>query len=225
MPKLDPQTILSVIIWPKGEDYSHEKFLIEKGHLTFDRLGGREKEYIFLTRDAAVDGYTTADKTTHWYRGMPKDEFDDLFKFNIVKATDNSYTGIAPNREYVKKGFFSNQASGTHIVEFGNSLNLSFDEDFSIYRQFHQLGFSIKAEGGGTFGLGDAGSSSTAQSLAVRKYGTEKGRNKEPAKEDLERMKSPSDLFTEWLMKGKIYRKVVDLRLDARSTATALLEL
>ena len=37
-------------------------------------------------------------------------------------------------------------------------------------------------------------------------------------------MKSPSDLFTEWLTSAKIYRKLVDLRLDAKGNAQSILD-
>ena len=75
-----PDSILAAVAWPKV-DYSHEKQLIESGTLTFNKLGGKYGEFIFLTREAAVEEYTTAANTTHWYRGMPKQEFDELFKF------------------------------------------------------------------------------------------------------------------------------------------------
>jgi hypothetical protein len=175
-----PESILKVIVWPKNVDYDLEKLLIENGSLKFNRLGGPNKEFIYLTREAVVDKYTIAAQTTHWDRGMPKGEFDQLFKFNIVKDSDDAYTGIAPNREYVKTKFYRNNTKGTHIVEFGNSLNLNFDEDFSIYRQFHSLGFSMKAEGGGSFGLGGKGSKSAARDEIVRDYGTEKARKGRP---------------------------------------------
>jgi hypothetical protein len=85
-----PQKIIEAIAWPKGIDYSVEKQLIENGRLGFNRLGGRGNEFIYLTQDAVVENYTTAAQTTHWYRGMPKDEFDELFKWNIVKDSDDS---------------------------------------------------------------------------------------------------------------------------------------
>ena len=223
-----PESILQAIAWPKNIDYSLEKLLIEKGSLTFDRLGGQNKEFIYLTREAAVDKHTTADQTTHWYRGMPKDEFDRLLKFNIVNDADDAYTGIAPNRAYVKTKFYTNTSRGTHIVEFGNTLNINFDEDFSIYRQFHSRGFSLKAEGGGTFGLGGAGSRSAEQEKAVGKFGTAtavKGKKytEEQRLQQLSALKSPSDLFTEWLASKKIYIKLVDLRLPAKKNAAGLL--
>jgi hypothetical protein len=223
-----PEGILKAIVWPKNIDYYLEKLLIESGSLMFNRLGGQKNEFIYLTREAVVDKYTIAAQTTHWYRGMPKDEFDQLFKFNVVKDSDDAYTGIALNREYVKTKFYRNTTKGTHIVEFGNSLNIKFDEDFSIYRQFHSLGFYIKAEGGGTFGLGGKGSKSPARDQIVKVYGTEKARKgraltEEKIYEKLSEMKSPSDLFTEWLMSGKIYRKLVDLRLPAKKDAENIL--
>jgi hypothetical protein len=118
-------------------------------------------------------------------------------------------------------------------VEFGNTVNINFDEDFSIYRQFHSLGFSLKAEGGGTFGLGGKGSTSVAVNRIVDVYGTAAGRKKakidkdkdeEKIRENLRKMKSQSDLFTEWLTSGKIYRKLVDLRLDAKGNAQSILD-
>jgi hypothetical protein len=227
MPR-DIASLLSVITWPRGIDFSHEKSLVESGKLTFDRLGGRNGEFIFFTRDAVVDAYRQADQTTHWYRGMSKQEFDQLFNFNIVDTSPNSYTGIAPNRAYVKDGFFANNSLGTHIVEFGPTLNLNQDEDFSIYRNFHNLGFSLKAEGGGTFGLGERGSTSARQQRAVQHYGTDAARRRarldELSAEQLSDLKTPADLFTEWLFAGRVYRKLVDVRLDARSTARDILD-
>ena len=95
-----PESILKAIVWPKNIDYYLEKVLRESGSLMFNRLGGQKNEFIYLTREAVVDKYTIAAQTTHWYRGMPKDEFDQLFKFNVVKDSDDAYTGIAPNAEH-----------------------------------------------------------------------------------------------------------------------------
>jgi hypothetical protein len=215
------EQIINAAVWPKGLDLSHEKYLIETGALGFDRLGGKHSEYIFLSRAAVVDDYTGADRTSHWYRGMPKEEFDELFKFNIVGTKPNSYTGIAPYRGYVTEKFFRNTSRGTHVVEFGVTTNLAIDEDFSIYRNFHNRGFSLKAEGGGTFGLGDKGSVSAAQKRASDTHGRVDNLN--PQQRDA--MKTAADLFTEWLYSGKIYRKLVNLRLDAKGSAKQILGL
>ena len=125
---------------------------------------------------------------------MPKDKFNQLFKFNIVKDADDAYTGIAPNREYVRTKFYKNTSRGTHIVEFGNTVNINFDEDFSIYRQFHSLGFSLKAEGGGTFGLGGKGSTSVAVNRIVNVYGTAAGRKQAKIDKDKDEEKIRENL-------------------------------
>jgi hypothetical protein len=148
---------------------------------------------------------------------MTKVDFDALWKFNIVGG--DSYWGIAPNRKY-SKGYLTNTSSETHLVEFGPTLQLSLSEDFSIYRIFHERGFSLKAEGGGTFGLGDTGSRSMEQERSAKRYGTGVSST---TPEQRDALKTPVDLFTEWLAKGKIYRKLVNLRVPGKTSAKDIL--
>jgi hypothetical protein len=210
--------VVDAIRWPSDSDYSLEKQLVLSDALQLDKIshGGM----VFLKRGAVVDDENrTAEETTHWYRSMTKTEFDMLWKWNMIQS--ESYFGIAPNRSYVYK-YFTEKSAGSHIVEFGPTLQLALDEDFSIYGHFHERGFSLKAEGGGTFGLGETGSSSAKQAAAVKKWGTGYGPGT-LGPEKLEAMKTPSDLFTEWLAKGKIYRKLVNLKVPGKANVQDLL--
>ena len=74
-------------------------------------------------------------------------EFDVLNRNNRFHG--KRYGGIAPHREYVRQ-YFTNESDGTHIVEFRSP-----DAGF-VYRALSIHG-DIKAEGGGTFGLGPTG--------------------------------------------------------------------
>ena len=202
MPK-DLASVLSIISLTERIDFSLEINLIRNGKLVFERLGGRNGTTAYFTGNAVADQFMGADETTHWYRSMSKHEFDQLFIFRMIVPCDkNAYTGIAPNRKYVKDEHFSNEGNATHIVEFGPRFNLSdsdSDGNFSIYKQLRDRGLSIKAEGGGTFGLGPQGSPTVQNHLKAQE--------------------STIELFTEWLRTGKIYRKLVGLRLKAKMNA------
>jgi hypothetical protein len=120
-------------------------------------------ECIFLTAPAKQHAYIEASKTRYWYRSMTPPEFDQLNRNNRFHG--DSYGGIAPHREYVRS-YFNNKSAGTHIVEFTTP-----DEGF-LYGEFsrHKTQWGdIKAEGGGTYGLGPAGNGQGEAGAAFNK--------------------------------------------------------
>jgi len=93
---------------------------------------------------------TEATFAQYWYRVLTEKEFDVLNRNNRFHG--DSYGGIAPSRTYVHK-YFTNESLGNYIVEFRTP------EAGFLYNLFASKGpkWNIKAEGGGTFGLGPTG--------------------------------------------------------------------
>jgi hypothetical protein len=97
----------------------------------------------------------------YWYRCMKREDFLHIVIHNQMKIDRaNDYLGIAPNFEYVTNYF--NKTGGSHIVEFKMNVH---------GRDFCEAAFELekgekgkravkqtpKAEGGGSIGLGPAG--------------------------------------------------------------------
>lgn len=117
-------------------------------------------EVIFLTAPAQQDAYMEAANTQYWYRAMTPDEFDMLNRNN--RFFGDSYGGIAPNRQYVR-GYFTNNSEGTHIIEFRTPGAGYLHGQFSP--KILEWG-GVKAEGGGTYGLGPTGNGKGAAGAA-----------------------------------------------------------
>jgi hypothetical protein len=98
----------------------------------------------------------------YWYRCMSREDFLYLVNHNQVKIDrPKDYGGIAPNFDYVVTNYFK-KGGGSHIVEFKMNVN---------GRDFCEAAFELekkkkgkkaakqtpKAEGGGSIGLGPAG--------------------------------------------------------------------
>jgi hypothetical protein len=105
--------------------------------------------------------YMEYEHAYYWYRCMSREDYLYLVnhrEVNLKRAKD--YGGIAPNFEYVSKYF--KKSGGSHIVEF--KMNISGK---AFLESVHELeenkkGKKItkqapKAEGGGSIGLGTAG--------------------------------------------------------------------
>lgn len=120
---------------------------------------------IYLRAPAQQHSYWLAKDAQYWYRAMTSDEFDKLNRNN--RFYGSSYGGIAPNREYVVQDkYFGNLKPATHVVEF-KTPSAGF-----LYEQFspHKLDWGdIKAEGGGTYGLGPDGNGGGAAGAAFNK--------------------------------------------------------
>lgn len=108
-------------------------------------------EWIYLEAHANQDVYKPAADTQYWYRSMTEEEFDKLNRNN--RFYGNTYGGIAPYRKYVRD-YFTNNSDGCYIVEF-KTPSAGF-----LYQEFVKRKAEwgdVKAEGGGTYGLGPTG--------------------------------------------------------------------
>lgn len=115
---------------------------------------------IFLNAPAGQDYYIQAQYTQYWYRSMTTPEFDQLNRNN--RFYGDSYGGIAPYREYAGQ-YLTNTSPSTHIVEF-KTPSAGF-----LYTEFTSKSWGVKAEGGGTYGLGPTGSGGGAAGAAFNK--------------------------------------------------------
>jgi hypothetical protein len=119
-------------------------YLIPLYHLVYRH---HNDEWIYLTAPVFEEAYTTAAEARYWYRSMTPSEFETLNRNNRFHG--DSYGGIATHRQYVRQ-YFTNNSEGTHLVEF-TTPSAGF-----LFQQLTPIG-QIKAEGGGTFGLGPTG--------------------------------------------------------------------
>lgn len=112
---------------------------------------------------------TDADAKTamYWYRAMSVPEFVQFNKasFKNIPCSNagNHFCGIAPAYNYAAK-YLSNAEPGV-IVEFGTIEPGWLFDNFTT-----QHACQIKAEGGGTYGLGPTGTSASCD-LTYRKQG------------------------------------------------------
>lgn len=125
--------------------------LYEKGILKLDTKNTTVNSMKLIRGDAAYQDSDAA-HATYWYRGMGVDETNALIANNMERLTwgPDDFLGIAPEFTY-SKGYLSNKNPGT-VVEFGT------DASGWLYTQWSRNHpCQIKAEGGGTYGLGPKG--------------------------------------------------------------------
>lgn len=104
---------------------------------------------IFLRSNRATLD-SDANTAIRWYRCMTSAEFDKLNRNN--RFYGDTYGGIAPQATYARQ-YLTNNSAGSHVVEF------TTPNDGYLFNLFTNKGpgWQIKAEGGGTFGLGPTG--------------------------------------------------------------------
>jgi hypothetical protein len=117
---------------------------------------------IILVNNKITKPDEIAEKAMFWYRAMGIKEFKemDIDKYRAVTcvSNNNSYCGITPQYTYAK--------SYLTIKNPGVILEFSTTEPGMIYKDFTtNHGCKIKAEGGGTYGLGPTGNSSSCTSV------------------------------------------------------------
>ncbi|WP_159876829.1 hypothetical protein [Aquitalea denitrificans] len=122
---------------------------------------------IILTNRKNISVDADAQTAMYWYRAMSTKEyilFDKTAFTHIPCAqSDKHFCGIAPSYSYVAK-YLSNAKPGI-VVAFGTAEPGWLLKDFTGQHQCQ-----IKAEGGGTYGLGPTGTSASCD-LMYRKQG------------------------------------------------------
>ncbi|MCW7548859.1 hypothetical protein OO184_13175 [Photorhabdus sp. APURE] len=112
---------------------------------------------VTLVNKKAANRDDQAEKAMYWYRGMEIKEYK-AFHQNKYKSLPcvkgESFCGIAPQSTY-SRGYLTNKSPGV-VIEF------STIEPKWLYNEFttkHKC--QVKAEGGGTYGLGVTGTSAS----------------------------------------------------------------
>lgn len=123
-----------------------------KGALVLDAKGTTINK-MQLKRNGAVFHEAEASTAQYWYRGMGIAETNQLVEggYGSVYWDVDSYVGIAP--------MFTYAASYLTIKNPGAVVEFATDREGWLYGQWYgKHGCQIKAEGGGTYGLGVKGS-------------------------------------------------------------------
>ncbi|WP_454020733.1 hypothetical protein [Azospirillum sp. Marseille-Q6669] len=125
--------------------------MYEKGILILDSKNTTVNA-MKLVRNYAAFADAEAEKAKFWYRGMPTQQANDFINSNYSRLglPEKSFVGIAPRFSYVMQ-YVTNSDPGV-VFEFGT------DSEGWLYKQWsvdHPC--QIKAEGGGTYGLGPSG--------------------------------------------------------------------
>ncbi|MBC8953060.1 hypothetical protein [Xenorhabdus sp. PB62.4] len=121
---------------------------------------------VTLINKKAAKANKAAEDAMYWYRGMGSNEYKafDANKYRKVPCVTEAkaFCGIAPRFDY-SKGYLTNKNPGV-VIEF------STIEPKWLYNDFHgQHGCEVKAEGGGTYGLGPAGTSASCDTTYKQK--------------------------------------------------------
>ena len=121
--------------------------LVDKGALVLDDSGTTINK-MQLKRNGASYYNATASTAKFWYRGMPATEVNNLIAVGYSSLNWNveSFVGIAPEFDY-SLGYLWIKNPGV-VVEFGT------DSNGWLYQDWSGKKCQIKAEGGGTYGLG-----------------------------------------------------------------------
>ncbi|HEH9404311.1 TPA: hypothetical protein SIA26_001789 [Aeromonas bestiarum] len=165
-------TLVTVSMGAQADDTNIEKLIKSNG------LGNTKVMSMYQSGQLVVDVKTPnkvilvnketqradedADKAMYWYRGMNMIEFVafNTNDFKIIPCTsgDNLFCGITPQYKYAAD-YLSNANPGV-VMEFGTI------EPSWLYNEFttkHKC--QIKAEGGGTYGLGSTGTYASCDEL------------------------------------------------------------
>uniref|UniRef100_UPI0036DA98EE hypothetical protein n=1 Tax=Photorhabdus sp. RM322S TaxID=3342825 RepID=UPI0036DA98EE len=112
---------------------------------------------ITLINKKALNLDSNSEKAMYWYRGMGINEYKvfDHNKYTKVPCvTEESFCGIAPEYTYAKS-YLTNKNPGV-VIEFSTIEPGWLYNDFTVKNKCQ-----IKAEGGGTYGLGKTGTSAS----------------------------------------------------------------
>lgn len=121
-----------------------EKALIRTNGLSYDKHN--DNWIYFKANVTQEDGVNTwEDNPRFWYRAMTPVEYANLVSSGTVPDGEH-YGGVGPNRNY-SAGYMGNASSASHLVEYDVP---------GIANELLQY-VQPKAEGGGTWGLGDTG--------------------------------------------------------------------
>ncbi|MCW7763765.1 hypothetical protein [Photorhabdus luminescens] len=119
-------------------------------------VNGFEKSNdIELNNTSTYNQDAEADTAQYWYRGMSKSEYISLDPngYNAIPfVTEKSYCGIVPQYTYAKK--YPKDEKPKIMIEFSTEGAGWLFKEFSTPVNKGGHGCGLKAEGGGTYGLG-----------------------------------------------------------------------
>ncbi|MCM2291821.1 hypothetical protein NAC44_05710 [Allorhizobium sp. BGMRC 0089] len=126
--------------------------LYQSGALVLDEKNTTVNIMRLNSPDGAYEESAAAD-AQYWYRGMPAQEANSFVANGSVAVEwqENSYIGIAPQYSY-SKDYLKAKNPGA-VIEFKTAAAQWLYDQWSV-----QHSCTIKAEGGGTYGLGYKGS-------------------------------------------------------------------
>ncbi|AVS74131.1 hypothetical protein I4I83_07995 [Acidovorax cattleyae] len=160
--------------------------MVQKGILVLNASGTTVNK-MQLQRSGFVPHEEDAALARYWYRGMPIQEVNALVasSYSTLEWNVPSFVGIAPGYSY-SYSYLSIKSPGA-VVEFGT------DAPGWLFQQWSEDNTcQIKAEGGGTYGLGLAG---TFASCTARKFppGT----------------RALGEVFSRWMASAEVTTKIV----------------
>ncbi|WP_375576712.1 hypothetical protein [Paracidovorax oryzae] len=160
--------------------------LVQKGILVLN-VSGTTVNKMQLQRSGFVPHDEDAAAARYWYRGMPIPEVNALVasSYNTLVWDVPSFVGIAPSYPYAYS-YLSIKSPGA-VVEFGT------DASGWLFQQWSKDNTCrIKAEGGGTYGLGLTG---TFASCTASKFppGT----------------RALGEVFSRWMASAEVTTKIV----------------
>jgi hypothetical protein len=138
---------------------NHERNQITDKKLLKERHN--KNDVFFKAELIHQESYKEHEDAYYWYRCMSREDYLYIVNHSEVVITrPKDYGGIAPNFEYVT-GYFK-KSGGSHIVEFKMNMNGKAFLEAVHESEENKKGKKVtkqapKAEGGGSIGLGPAG--------------------------------------------------------------------
>lgn len=127
---------------------SFEKTLLTNltHQLRYDR---HNDDVIFFSSTPGREEHLEAARAQYWYRTMKKSEYL-LHKKDGEFVELPDFAGVAPNHKY-SRGYLTNNSDEIMTLEW------DIPGAGKLYQMMTANGITVKAEGGGTYGLGTAG--------------------------------------------------------------------
>ncbi|MBE9036013.1 hypothetical protein [aff. Roholtiella sp. LEGE 12411] len=160
--------------------------LVDKGYLVLDAKNTTVNQ-MKLIRKGLVTYDKTAENAAYWYRSMMIPEAQHLLEnsYKTLKWNQKTFLGIAPSFPYASSYLTAKNPGIT--VEFGT------DGNGWLYQQWSKDNTcQIKAEGGGTYGLGLTG---TIASCDQKKFPSP--------------VLALGSIFSDWMNSFKVTTKVI----------------
>ncbi|WP_118987429.1 hypothetical protein [Photorhabdus sp. CRCIA-P01] len=159
----DPEEVrteVKKVIRSNGLQNTEVMSLYENCKLRAKLSGFEKRNDVELNNTSTHNQDYNAEKASYWYRGMGKNEYISLDsnKYNAIPCvTEESYCGITP--EYTYAITYPKSEKPKITIEFTTEGSGWLYKEFSTPVNKGGHGCGLKAEGGGTYGLGRTGTS------------------------------------------------------------------